>query len=82
MASTTLGNTQNTQVEASTAQLEPIFSAAMANLVTESTAVQLELPTSAAVAIPEAEAGTAVTEGAIAVEKMKMPSVESISQSK
>lgn len=82
MATRTLGNTQNTETEATAAQLEPTFSAAVANLDTESTAVQLDLSTSAAVANPEAgseaEAGIAVSEGAIAIEKMKMLSVESI----
>lgn len=82
MARRTLGSKENIESEATAAQLKPTFSSAMANLETESTAVQLDLPISAAVSYPEAgsmaEAGTAVSEGAIAVEKAKVPSVESI----
>jgi len=82
MASRALGNTQSTVAEATAAQLENTFSAAVENLEGESTAVQLDLPISAAVANPEAcsdaEAGTAVPAGEIAVEKMKVSCGESL----
>lgn len=55
MAGRTLGNTQNTEAEATAAQLELTFSEAMANLETESTVVQLEPTFSEAVANLETE---------------------------
>ncbi|KAG0609564.1 hypothetical protein M758_8G193900 [Ceratodon purpureus] len=81
MANRTLRSMQNIQAEATGPQLESVLISAVANSATESTVVQLDSTSNAALKSPEenseSEVGTAVSEDVIAVGKMKIPPIES-----